>query len=131
MTLLNQKVSLELRYTSLPRDALKDEGKFCLFRYLMNSCVYYHLNYVLICFLLESVVLDITFEELAMRGYFTKNVNTHITTLLSARATLIHATGMFNNISIIISRALLLDRSPRIEGSISTNFHSKPEVPYF
>lgn len=37
-----------------------------------------------------------TFEELSMRGYITKNINTHFVTLNSAKATAFHSPGKCN-----------------------------------
>ncbi|XP_037868646.1 uncharacterized protein LOC101746464 isoform X2 [Bombyx mori] len=63
MSLINEKISLPLRHTTLPKDALNDE---------------------------ESVALDVTLEDLCVRGYITKHINTHILTLQCARATAMH-----------------------------------------
>ncbi|CAG9558247.1 unnamed protein product [Danaus chrysippus] len=63
-SIVAEKYSLPLRYTTLAKDALGDE---------------------------ESVAIDITLEELSIRGYLTRNINTHIVTMQSARATAFHS----------------------------------------
>ncbi|XP_028176967.1 uncharacterized protein LOC114364842 [Ostrinia furnacalis] len=64
LSLLRERASPQLKHTTLARDALGDE---------------------------ESVAIDVTLEELALRGYLTRHVNTHILSLQSARATAYHA----------------------------------------
>lgn len=49
-----------------------------------------------------EVVLDVTFEEIAARGYLTKFINTHILTLQALRSTVIHNQGKILNICIYI-----------------------------
>ncbi|XP_045784582.1 vacuolar protein sorting-associated protein 13B [Maniola jurtina] len=63
-SVLNEKLSTPLRYTTLAKDALKDE---------------------------ELVAVDVTLEDLSVRGFVTKNTNTHFVTLHSARATAFHS----------------------------------------
>ncbi|XP_026331803.1 uncharacterized protein LOC113239151 isoform X1 [Hyposmocoma kahamanoa] len=63
LSLLKQKGSLYLRQTTLAKDALNDEGE---------------------------VVLDVTFEEIVVRGYFTKFISTQVLTLQALRSTVIH-----------------------------------------
>ncbi|CAB3258844.1 unnamed protein product [Arctia plantaginis] len=62
-SLISDKVSLVLKYSSLAKDALHDE---------------------------EAVVLDFTLEEFIARGYITKNIRTFIVSVHSARATAFH-----------------------------------------
>ncbi|KAG6459378.1 hypothetical protein O3G_MSEX011352 [Manduca sexta] len=61
-SLFRERVSSPLRQTTLTRDALND----------------------------EAVAVDLTVEEFGVRGYITKNMNTHIVTMHSARATAFH-----------------------------------------
>ncbi|RVE51489.1 hypothetical protein evm_003890 [Chilo suppressalis] len=63
-SLINERLSTLLQHSTLAKDALNDE---------------------------ESVAIDLTAEELSLRGYLTANVNTHILSLQSARATAHHA----------------------------------------
>ncbi|CAG4977886.1 unnamed protein product [Colias eurytheme] len=64
ISLFTQKISMPLKHTTVAKDALTDE---------------------------ESVALELTLEELSLRGYITKNIHTHIVTLHSVRATAHHA----------------------------------------
>ncbi|XP_059059916.1 intermembrane lipid transfer protein VPS13B [Achroia grisella] len=64
VSLIRQTASTALRYTSLAKDALHDS---------------------------EAVAMDLTVEEVSMRGYTTRHVNTHILSVQSARATALHA----------------------------------------
>nr|XP_034839520.1 vacuolar protein sorting-associated protein 13B [Maniola hyperantus] len=63
-SVLNEKLSSPLRYTTLAKDALNDE---------------------------ELVAVDVTLEDLSVRGFVTKNTNTHFATMHSARATAFHS----------------------------------------
>ncbi|CAH0716660.1 unnamed protein product, partial [Brenthis ino] len=62
-SLINEKLAIPLQHTTLAKDALSDE---------------------------ESVAIDVTLEGLSLRGYVTKNINTHFITLNSAKATAFH-----------------------------------------
>ncbi|KAL4717819.1 hypothetical protein ACJJTC_000968 [Scirpophaga incertulas] len=64
VSLLSGRTSHTLKHSTLAQDALNDE---------------------------ESVAIDVTCEEFSVRGYQSKNVNTHIISLQSARATAYHA----------------------------------------
>ncbi|XP_038216589.1 uncharacterized protein LOC119835687 [Zerene cesonia] len=64
ISLCNQKISMPLKHTTVAKDALTDE---------------------------ESVAIELTLEELSVRGYITRNIHTHILTLHSVRATAHHA----------------------------------------
>ncbi|KAM3969019.1 vacuolar protein sorting 13B [Aphomia sociella] len=64
VSLLQQKASTSLRHTSLAKDALNDS---------------------------DCVAIDVTVEDVSMRGYLTKHINTHILSVQSARATAFHA----------------------------------------
>ncbi|KAF9416118.1 hypothetical protein HW555_006441 [Spodoptera exigua] len=63
-SLILEKRSVALRYTSLPIDALNDE---------------------------DAVAIDLALEDCTVRGYMTDNVNMHVVTLHSAKATALHA----------------------------------------
>ncbi|XP_060809400.1 uncharacterized protein LOC106130565 isoform X3 [Amyelois transitella] len=62
-SLMRNQVAAALRYTSLPNDAIHD----------------------------EAVTVDLTIEDIAVRGYLTKDINTHIMSVQAARATAFHA----------------------------------------
>ncbi|XP_050683023.1 uncharacterized protein LOC126978332 [Leptidea sinapis] len=66
VSLFTEQVSQPLWYTTLVDDALHDE---------------------------ESVAVDVTLEYFSVRGYLTKNINTHIMSLHSAKATVLQATS--------------------------------------
>nr|XP_049694087.1 intermembrane lipid transfer protein VPS13B isoform X1 [Helicoverpa armigera]XP_049694095.1 intermembrane lipid transfer protein VPS13B isoform X1 [Helicoverpa armigera] len=63
MSLVHERRSVAMKYTTLAKDALNDE---------------------------ESVAIDLTLEDYAMRGYATQNVNTHVVSLQSAKITALH-----------------------------------------
>ncbi|XP_041987845.1 vacuolar protein sorting-associated protein 13B isoform X2 [Aricia agestis] len=60
MSLLRDSVSNYLRYSTLPKDVLNDE---------------------------DYIAVDVTLEDLSLRGFLTSNTNTHIINMHSARAT--------------------------------------------
>ncbi|KAJ0183610.1 hypothetical protein K1T71_000033 [Dendrolimus kikuchii] len=65
LSLLTGKPSLLLKYTMLAKDALTDE---------------------------EAVAVDVTIEDLSVRGYMTRHINTHIISLQTAKATTLQET---------------------------------------
>ncbi|XP_049885072.1 intermembrane lipid transfer protein VPS13B isoform X3 [Pectinophora gossypiella] len=66
LSLLRNRLAPTLRHTTVTLDALNDE---------------------------DLVALDINVEDLAIRGYLTKQVTTHIGSLQAARATIFHSPG--------------------------------------
>ncbi|KAJ8737284.1 hypothetical protein PYW07_000555 [Mythimna separata] len=64
LSLINQRHSIPLKHTTLPRDALNDQ---------------------------EAVAIDIALENIGCRGYLTTNVQTHFVSMSSAKVTAHHS----------------------------------------
>lgn len=102
-SIVTEKYSLPLRYTTLAKDALGDEGIYIYIPYKLmkitlfsglsarNNTIKLIFSMIMRYFSTESVAIDMTLEEMSIRGYLTRNINTHIVSMQSARATAFHS----------------------------------------